>query len=148
MTANAFAAIPDFSSRAPVALRPPSPVRSILADLEAQGLRVDITSACDALALSDALAAASARLAQIARKPDIQTSGRFALTQIRAGRYSLQHDGRRIADVHAPDAFNDRWSIYVTLRVDEALPAPLRWYITHFDSLDSLKDFLGIADQV
>lgn len=147
MIANAFAAIPDFSARPPIDRRPPSPIRSILAGLEAHGLRVDISSTCDALALSEALAAASARLAQIARNPDVGISSRFALDRVGPGRFSLKHAGRRIGDVHAPDQFNDRWSIYITLRLDEALPAPLRWYITHFDSLDSLKDFLRIDGQ-
>jgi hypothetical protein len=145
MTANAFSTLPDFSPRAVPAPVPPCAVRSILADLETMGLRLDAGSPRDALALSAALSAAAARLAQIARNQDVGISSPFTLIEDDAGKLIVMHADRRIGFVMRPDDQCKRWSICIELRIDEKLPAPFEWYLTHFDSRDALKAFLSIA---
>lgn len=146
MIANTFATIPDFSSRPASGVdKPPCAVRSILAELEAAGLRLASGTPHDTLALAEALSAAGARLARIARNPDVGTSSPYSLIEDDAGKLLVMHADRRIGFVMRPDDQCSRWSICIELRLDEKLPAPFEWYLTHFDSCDALKAFLSIA---
>lgn len=145
MIANTFSALPDFTPRPAPADKAPCAVRAILAELEVMGLRLDGRSPRDTLALAAALTAAGAQLAAVARNPDIGISSPFALIEDDAGKLIVMHADRRIGFVMRPDDQCKRWSICIELRIDENLPAPFEWYLTHFDSRDALKAFLSIA---
>jgi hypothetical protein len=149
-----FAAIPDFSASLPAPAAPRSPHSAVLAkiadavrDLENAKLMHAGPAPADALALATAIAVASGRLAKAAVTLT-DTATRPAGFSIVRGvtELDLMHAGRRIGFVTRPGLVSDRWSIFITLRLDEVLPGPLRFWLTKFDSLDAVKDFLSIRD--
>ena len=145
MFVNSYATIPDFAAPPP-AYRPTgvAEAASALARLEAVGVHVPDEAMRDPVALADAFAAAAARFKAIARNPDIRVSSKFKLVEDQSGKPIVMHEGRRIGFVVVPDAHFARWSICIEMRVDEALPAPFKWYITHFASYDDLKAFISV----
>lgn len=147
-----FAAIPDFSAALPAQAAPRSPhsaildeVAAALRSLEHAKLMHAGPAQADALALASAIATASTRLAQAAIALADTGAPRAGFAIVRGlTDLDLMHGDRRIGFVSRPGPVSDRWSICITLRLDEALPAPFRWYVTKFDSMDAVREFLSI----
>lgn len=145
--AHLASAIPDFS--APAAARTARPTRSsVVLDAVASALRdLDAATAQHAdspTVLAQAVGLASLRLAKASQDllATIEPTRGFAIVQGPMSQ-DILHDGRRIGHITPPTETCDRWTVCITLRLDETLPAPFRWYFTKFDSLDAIRAFLS-----